>query len=154
MSSATTPDDGYKGQSRQTREQGRGQGDDRDGTAEEFDANHLAAHHVETFPRIVEGIAAQQICGTELQGRERQGGEDDTVAVGRVGNGNQADQAIGVADRLLQLAVGYASERKQFGQPIGSFQAVKHMLASAKVRLEYARPLVHRAAASVATSTR
>jgi len=64
-----------------------------------------------------------------------------------------AGQAIGVADRLLQLAVDYASERKQFGQPIGSFQAVKHMLASAKVRLEYARPLVHRAAASVATGS-
>ena len=53
-------------------------------------------------------------------------------------------------DRLITEAVGYTSERKQFGKPVGSFQAVKHMLANAKVKLEYARPLVYRAAYSVA----
>jgi alkylation response protein AidB-like acyl-CoA dehydrogenase len=61
-----------------------------------------------------------------------------------------AAQAIGACDRMLELAVGYTSERKQFGKPIGSFQAVKHMLASVKVKLEYARPVVMRAAYSVA----
>jgi alkylation response protein AidB-like acyl-CoA dehydrogenase len=61
-----------------------------------------------------------------------------------------AAQALGACDRVLALAVAYTSERKQFGKPIGSFQAVKHMLASAKVRLEYARPVVMRAAYSVA----
>ncbi len=57
---------------------------------------------------------------------------------------------LGVCDRLISLAAAYASERKQFGKPIGSFQAVKHMLADIKVKLEYARPLVQRAAHSVA----
>lgn len=61
-----------------------------------------------------------------------------------------AAEALGVADRLIGLAVAYASERRQFGVAIGSFQAVKHMLADEKVRLEYARSLVHRAACSVA----
>ena len=61
-----------------------------------------------------------------------------------------AAQQIGVADRLIGLAVHYASQREQFGQPIGSFQAVKHQLANAKVKLEYARPRVYRAAHSVA----
>jgi alkylation response protein AidB-like acyl-CoA dehydrogenase len=61
-----------------------------------------------------------------------------------------AAQLVGVADRLLELGVAYASQRKQFGRPIGSFQAVKHLLANAKVRLEYARPLVYRAAWSLA----
>jgi alkylation response protein AidB-like acyl-CoA dehydrogenase len=61
-----------------------------------------------------------------------------------------AAQALGACDRMLELAVAYTSERKQFGKPIGSFQAVKHMLASAKVKLEYARPVVMRAAYSVA----
>jgi alkylation response protein AidB-like acyl-CoA dehydrogenase len=46
--------------------------------------------------------------------------------------------------------VAHARERRQFGRPIGSFQAVKHMLANAKVKLEYARPVVYRAAHSVA----
>ena len=42
--------------------------------------------------------------------------------------------------------VEYANEREQFGVPIGSFQAVKHHLADAALALEFARPLVYRAA--------
>jgi alkylation response protein AidB-like acyl-CoA dehydrogenase len=61
-----------------------------------------------------------------------------------------AAQQLGVADRLIWMAAAYASQRHQFGVPIGSFQAVKHMLADVKVALEYARPVVHRAAWSVA----
>ncbi|MCG8589419.1 MAG: acyl-CoA/acyl-ACP dehydrogenase [Proteobacteria bacterium] len=61
-----------------------------------------------------------------------------------------AAQALGVGDRLIELAVGYANQRHQFGVPIGSFQAVKHQLADVKVALEYARSLVYRAAHSVA----
>jgi alkylation response protein AidB-like acyl-CoA dehydrogenase len=61
-----------------------------------------------------------------------------------------AAQLVGAAERCLELAVAYAGQREQFGRPIGSFQAVKHQLADAKVRLEYARPAVWRAAWSVA----
>jgi alkylation response protein AidB-like acyl-CoA dehydrogenase len=61
-----------------------------------------------------------------------------------------AAEALGVGDQLISMAVAYATERKQFGVPIGSFQAVKHMLANAKVRVEYARSVVYRAAHSVA----
>jgi alkylation response protein AidB-like acyl-CoA dehydrogenase len=64
-----------------------------------------------------------------------------------------AAQMVGVADRLIELAVAYACTRHQFGQPIGAFQAVKHQLATAKVALEYARPVVQRAADSVARGT-
>lgn len=61
-----------------------------------------------------------------------------------------AAQALGLAQRMLDMAVAYSGERQQFGQPIGSFQAVKHLLANVAVRLEYARAPVHRAAYSVA----
>jgi alkylation response protein AidB-like acyl-CoA dehydrogenase len=61
-----------------------------------------------------------------------------------------AAQLLGVCDRLIALAVAYTGQRVQFGVPIGSFQAVKHALADVKVKLEYARPLVYRAADSVA----
>jgi alkylation response protein AidB-like acyl-CoA dehydrogenase len=61
-----------------------------------------------------------------------------------------AAQLLGVCDRLISLAVDYTAQRVQFGVPIGSFQAVKHALAGVKVKLEYARPLVYRAADSVA----
>jgi alkylation response protein AidB-like acyl-CoA dehydrogenase len=53
---------------------------------------------------------------------------------------------VGVADRLVDMAAQYAKARLQFGRPIGSFQAVKHHLADALVRLEFARPLVYGAA--------
>jgi alkylation response protein AidB-like acyl-CoA dehydrogenase len=61
-----------------------------------------------------------------------------------------AAQLLGTAQRLIDEAVRYARQREQFGRPIGSFQAIKHMLATAQVRLEFARPVVYRAAFSVA----
>jgi hypothetical protein len=61
-----------------------------------------------------------------------------------------AAQLCGLADRMIEMTVDYAKERKQFGAPIGSFQAVKHHLANARLALEFARPLVYRAAYSVA----
>ena len=59
-----------------------------------------------------------------------------------------AAQGLGLAQRAVDLAVAYASERQQFGKPIGSYQAVKHLLASAQVKIEFARPVLHAAAAS------
>jgi alkylation response protein AidB-like acyl-CoA dehydrogenase len=61
-------------------------------------------------------------------------------------------EQLGIAGRLVELAVEYAKQREQFGKPIGSFQAIKHMLASVQVRIEFARPVVYRAAFSVARS--
>jgi len=63
-------------------------------------------------------------------------------------------EQLGVCDRLVSMSVEYATQRHQFGVPIGSFQAVKHMLANVKVKLEYARSLVYRAAHSVALDGR
>jgi alkylation response protein AidB-like acyl-CoA dehydrogenase len=60
-------------------------------------------------------------------------------------------QLLGLADRMLAMAGAYAKERVQFGVPIGSFQAVKHLLADGLLRLEVARPVVRRAAHSLAT---
>jgi len=71
-----------------------------------------------------------------------------TVDRARVGT---SAQLAGVADRLIAMAAAYAVERNQFGRPIGSFQAVKHHLAGALIRLEFARPLVYRAAWSLAS---
>ncbi|MDQ0712703.1 alkylation response protein AidB-like acyl-CoA dehydrogenase [Streptomyces luteogriseus] len=57
-----------------------------------------------------------------------------------------AAQALGVGLALLDRTVGYVKQRTQFGFPVGSFQAVKHRLADAKIALEFARPLVFGAA--------
>lgn len=61
-----------------------------------------------------------------------------------------AAQQLGIGQQLVDMAVRYATEREQFGKPIGSFQAIKHMLANVAVRIEFARPVVYRAAFSVA----
>lgn len=60
-----------------------------------------------------------------------------------------AAQGLGLAQRSIDLAVDYAKERTQFGKPIGSYQAVKHHLASAQVAVEFARPVVQAAAAAI-----
>jgi alkylation response protein AidB-like acyl-CoA dehydrogenase len=60
-----------------------------------------------------------------------------------------AAQQCGLAQRMLDLTASYAKERRQFGVPIGSFQAVKHHLANARIALEFARPLVYRAAVTL-----
>jgi alkylation response protein AidB-like acyl-CoA dehydrogenase len=56
---------------------------------------------------------------------------------------------VGAADRMIAMAAEYAGQRVQFGKAIGSFQAVKHHLADALVRVEFAKPLVYRAAWSL-----
>jgi alkylation response protein AidB-like acyl-CoA dehydrogenase len=59
---------------------------------------------------------------------------------------------LGLAERMLDMAVAYAKERQQFGRAIGSFQAVKHRLADSMVMIELARPVVYAAAWSLARS--
>ncbi|MDO0915707.1 acyl-CoA dehydrogenase family protein [Streptomyces sp. DT2A-34] len=61
-----------------------------------------------------------------------------------------AAQALGVGLALLDKTVAHVKQRTQFGAPIGSFQAVKHRLADAKIALEFARPLLFGAALTMA----
>ena len=57
---------------------------------------------------------------------------------------------VGLSQKMIDLSSAYALDRTQFGKPIGSFQAVKHMLADVAVAIEFARPAVYRAAYSLA----
>ncbi|HEY0019018.1 MAG TPA: acyl-CoA dehydrogenase family protein [Longimicrobium sp.] len=56
--------------------------------------------------------------------------------------------AIGIAQSALEHALGYAGERRQFGQPIRAFQGMQFKLANMATRIEAARALLHRAAAA------
>jgi alkylation response protein AidB-like acyl-CoA dehydrogenase len=60
-----------------------------------------------------------------------------------------AAMLLGLSERMIALGAAYAQERRQFGHAIGSFQAVKHLLAGAQVKAEFARPLVYAAAWSL-----
>jgi alkylation response protein AidB-like acyl-CoA dehydrogenase len=57
-----------------------------------------------------------------------------------------AAQAIGGADRALEITVDYAKERKQFDKPLGAFQAIAHYLADASTKIDGGRTLVYEAA--------
>ena len=72
--------------------------------------------------------------------RRPSGGPADRAAVAT------GAELLGLTERMITLAAEYAKERHQFGKPIGSFQAVKHLLAGAQVKLEFARPVVYGAA--------
>ena len=52
-----------------------------------------------------------------------------------------AADSLGGAERVLEMAVAYAKTREQFGRPIGSFQAVKHLAAEMVARIEPSRSL-------------
>ena len=62
-----------------------------------------------------------------------------------------AAELCGLSHTMLDMTVAYVTERRQFGVPIGSFQAVKHHLSNALLGLSFAEPLVWRAATSIAT---
>ncbi|GAB1387623.1 acyl-CoA dehydrogenase family protein [Melaminivora sp.] len=62
-----------------------------------------------------------------------------------------AGQLVGLAQHMLDMTVDYAGQRKQFGKPIGAFQAVKHHLADVFTAIEFAKPVLYRAAAALAS---
>lgn len=57
-----------------------------------------------------------------------------------------AAQLLGLSHWLIGTSVSYAGQRTQFGKVIGSFQALKHQLANVAIKVEFATPVVHRAA--------
>ncbi len=57
-----------------------------------------------------------------------------------------AAQAMGGAERALELTVEYAKERKQFDKPLGAFQAIAHYLADAATLVDGGKTLVYEAA--------
>lgn len=61
-----------------------------------------------------------------------------------------AAELLGLSRAMLDLTVAYTRQRHQFGKPVGSFQAVKHHLASARIQIEFAGPAVLYAAYAVA----
>ena len=75
----------------------------------------------------------------------------DGLAVSRRATLAASAQLVGISEYLLYKAVEYAKERRQFRKPIGSFQAIQHHLVDALLKIRFAKPVVHRAAWSVAT---
>ena len=80
---------------------------------------------------------------------EQVGGADDAARWRVEGAALTAALQLGSAEATLDGAVAYAKERTQFDRPIGTFQAVKHILADMLVRVEVARAAVWAAGATI-----
>jgi len=101
------------------------------GTAAERPLDPLTP--VERIEQLPDG--GDQLGGADLAEEWRRDGAVATAAF-----------LVGLARGCTDLSVAYAHERRQFDRPIGSFQAVKHILADMAVRTELARAAVHAAA--------
>jgi hypothetical protein len=126
------------------------------------DADRLLLHTARGLV-AVDGTAVELTPADTVDGGRRAarashdgGGElitDDASVIERAldrGALGTAAMLVGLGQAMLDMTVAYVSERQQFGQPVGSFQAVKHHLADAALALELTRPAVWRAAWSVA----
>jgi alkylation response protein AidB-like acyl-CoA dehydrogenase len=89
-----------------------------------------------------------QVCGGQVLARGPLAAEAATRAR-EAGTLACAAQLLGAGRALLETSVRQATQRSQFGHPIGSFQAVKHRLADVAIGLEFARPLLDAAAAAL-----
>lgn len=88
-------------------------------------------------------------CQVPVGNRIGEEGEGFTIALSSLVNGRAgiAAQAVGIAQACLEASVRYAKDRRQFGQPIGEFQAIQWKLADMSTEIEAARLLTLRAAA-------
>src|SRR5438105_392835 len=90
-------------------------------------------------------------CQVPVENRLGNEGEGFRVALGALDRSRPAvgAQAVGIAQAALDAAVGYAKERRQFGQPIATFQGIQFMLADMAMAVHASRLTVHHAAALV-----
>jgi alkylation response protein AidB-like acyl-CoA dehydrogenase len=101
-------------------------------------ARVLAADELELTPlaaidptRTAAGVSSPAGAGETLAGDSAAGVDRAIVAV--------ASELVGVCDRSLEMTVAYVKERKQFGVPVGSYQAVSHRCAQMLLDTEKAR---------------
>lgn len=104
-----------------------------------LDAQYMSVEPTDPLTRVARVTA--------VRGRERLGDAAMAAELRRNGSLLTATLLVGLAQRAVAAAVAYASERHQFGRPIGSFQALKHLIADCYVRASLARSAVYAAAA-------
>jgi alkylation response protein AidB-like acyl-CoA dehydrogenase len=95
----------------------------------------------ETLPTVDETRALGRLRATD---RDKVDGDFEPVRLRLLAG--LAAEAVGVAEKALELAVEYVREREQFGKKIGVYQAVSHPLADTYVETELARSLAYWAA--------
>jgi alkylation response protein AidB-like acyl-CoA dehydrogenase len=105
-----------------------------------------SALQIEPIERPLDALSPTwRVLGGSLDGETIASG-DDARTLQRAGIVLTAAQQLGLALAAVDLATEFAKGREQFGRPIGSFQAVKHLLAEMLVKAEVARAAVYAAA--------
>jgi alkylation response protein AidB-like acyl-CoA dehydrogenase len=99
--------------------------------------------------RPLDALTPVRLVDGPLPAGDGLGGPDLAARLCREGLVLTSALQLGIAARTVELATDYAKEREQFGRPIGSFQAVKHMIADMLVRAEVARAAVYAAACAL-----
>ncbi|MBB5213664.1 acyl-CoA dehydrogenase family protein [Parapusillimonas granuli] len=84
------------------------------------------------------GFDEVEVSGKALMGVAGEGFKH-TMSTLHYSRAGQAANAIGQAQKAVDLVVAYAKERMQFGKPIGSFQAIQHKIADMQLRVNLAR---------------
>ena len=97
--------------------------------------------------RPVASVDAEAV--TAIEGQARQLSSDDVAAWQSLGLAMTSADLVGVMRGALDLSTEYARARRQYGAPIGSFQAVQHLLADAFVAMEGSRSIALHAAWAV-----
>jgi alkylation response protein AidB-like acyl-CoA dehydrogenase len=92
----------------------------------------------------------RRLGAVEARGVKAEVLDADAAGLRRMATVLVAAEAVGVAERTLEMSVEYAKVRQQFGKPIGTFQAIKHRCADMATRTEVARAVVTFAAVAVA----
>ena len=121
------------------------------GDAVELYAIDADAEGVTVRPRTLVD-RTRSLADVEIDGEARLVGSVSSPAFAAAANAAAvlvAADALGAAARALELTTQYVGERKQFGVPVGSFQAVKHAAAEMLVDVEAARSAVMHAAWAV-----
>jgi len=84
-----------------------------------------------------------------LPAGERIGNADAAARMRLEGAALASGQLLGIAETTVAMAVEYAKQREQFNRPVGSFQALKHIMADMYVRQEAARAATYAAGATL-----
>lgn len=109
----------------------------------------VALAKAETTTDLTRPVARPNGAAQPVVGQTRRLGEGDVTRLRALGLATTAADLVGVMQGATDLSSAYAAERRQYGQPVGSFQAVQHMLADALVVTEGARSIARHAAWAV-----
>jgi alkylation response protein AidB-like acyl-CoA dehydrogenase len=101
--------------------------------------------------RRIDGSVASELYFNGASAEPMSGGIESLEAIADTARVAASAEMLGIMSSLFETTLDYVRQRKQFGKPLGSFQALQHRLADLYVSLEQARSLLYRSALTVSS---